>query len=439
MQATDYQIDIINNSIEVLKTGPEILQASQIRKDKAIEVGNNILDTIEQTKMDEVLDQRANNYLANINKAKKEMNESRSGVTQIMDQLKKMYTEVENELDVKKAGTVPFKIQEHRNRFAKQVAEEKEQKRREAERQAAKSKEAIEIRYQMEQNYTGQFRNYLEERQAKMQAGFNNITLDNYDQKSEALKELSISCSFTSGHLYTSRFQYHNDDELKAFSDAVIIDNEEGLTNNFMAEMNSLKDELIEKLPSKLAELQEQKRLADEAAEKKRQADEQAAAAKSKAQKEAAAKAQQEAEEARRRQEAAAAEQKRREEQEESDRKAEADRKRLEDEQAADIKKQGEQTMVMFEQEAAMAEVSTAAEVRQGYEVEILHPVGYTQVFALWFENEGKNLPVDKIGNTKLDQMKAWAEKHAHKTGTKIESKFLKYNESFKAVNRKAK
>ncbi len=36
-----------------------------------------------------------------------------------------------------------------------------------------------------------------------------------------------------------------------------------------------------------------------------------------------------------------------------------------------------------------------------------------------------------------MDQMKAWAEKHAQKTGTFIESKFLKYEESFKAVNRK--
>jgi hypothetical protein len=52
------------------------------------------------------------------------MNESRSSVTQIMDSLKSMYTEVENVLDVKKAGTVPFKIQEHRNAFAKQQAEE---------------------------------------------------------------------------------------------------------------------------------------------------------------------------------------------------------------------------------------------------------------------------------------------------------------------------
>ena len=138
-------------------------------------------------------------------------------------------------------------------------------------------------------------------------------------------------------------------------------------------------------------------------------------------------------------QEKAAEEQKAREEADAIRMQDEAAEARRKAEQDADIKKQGEQTMVMFEQEAAIAETASAAEVRQGYEIVVLHPVGYTQIFQLWFENEGKNLPVDKMGNTKLEQMKSWAEKYALKNDVKIESKFLKYEESFKAVNRKAK
>ena len=92
----------------------------------------------------------------------------------------------------------------------------------------------------------------------------------------------------------------------------------------------------------------------------------------------------------------------------------------------------------MFEQEATLAETNTP-ESRQGYEITVLHPVGYTQIFAAWFEKEGKNLPIDKIGNTKLDQMKAFCEKAAQKDGYFIESKFVKYDQSFKAINKKAK
>ena len=115
-----------------------------------------------------------------------------------------------------------------------------------------------------------------------------------------------------------------------------------------------------------------------------------------------------------------------------------AENKRLAD-LDAEVKKQGEQTMVMFEQEAAVAELGSTSAVRQGVEITVLHPVGYTQIFALWFEGEGKNLPIDKLGNTKLDQMKAWCEKKAMKDNTRIESKFLDYQDSFKAINKKAK
>jgi hypothetical protein len=138
-------------------------------------------------------------------------------------------------------------------------------------------------------------------------------------------------------------------------------------------------------------------------------------------------------------QERLAAERKKREEEEAARLAQEAAEAQRKAEEQAMIKKQGEETMVLFEKEAAIAETVQAPEARQGYEITVLHPVGYTQIFALWFEKVGKDLPVDKLGNTKLDQMKTWAEKEAHKSGTKIDSKFLQYKETFKAVNRKSK
>jgi hypothetical protein len=217
--------------------------------------------------------------------------------------------------------------------------------------------------------------------------------------------------------------------------------------------MTALRNDVVEKLASKRTELLEQKRIADEAAEAKeraRIAEEKRqeeikhanAAKKKQLEEEARIAREQEAfrmEELRKQQAAADAERKQREAEENERMMKEAADAKIKAEQEAEIKRQGEQTMVLFEQEAALATETAAPEVRQGYEIEILHPVACTQIFALWFENEGKNLPVDKILNTKVEQMKAWAEKHAHKNNVKIESKFLKYNESFKAVNRKVK
>ena len=202
-----------------------------------------------------------------------------------------------------------------------------------------------------------------------------------------------------------------------------------------------------------MAELNEQKRLADEAAaeaerqriaEEKRQQQLAAAKADEKIKLEEQQRIQREEEQKRNEklkldQERAAAEQKKREEEDAERLRLEEAETRQKAEQQQDLKTQGAQTLALFEKESMIAEAPPTPEVRQGFEIVILHPVAWVQIFQLWFENEGKNLAADKIANTKLDQMKTWAEKHAHKNDVKIESKFLKYEPSFKAVNRKAK
>ncbi|MBK7883036.1 MAG: hypothetical protein IPJ81_03890 [Chitinophagaceae bacterium] len=102
MQAENNQVAVIQNSIEVLKTGPEILQASQIKKDKAIQVGTNILTAIQQEGMNPELDERCMNYLTNVSTATKTMKENRAAVTQIMDQLKKCTQKLKMNLILKK-------------------------------------------------------------------------------------------------------------------------------------------------------------------------------------------------------------------------------------------------------------------------------------------------------------------------------------------------
>lgn len=430
----DNQVAIIHNSIEVLKTGPEILQANQIKKNKAIQVGTNILGLIIEKGMDAELDKRANNYLANVNTANKSMKESRAGVTQIMDQLKKMYTEVENELDPKKEGTIPNQIQAERDRYAKKCAAEAEERRREAERVAAKATEAINIKAEAEKRIFNKYNDYLRDRKMKLQHGFNEMTLENFEEMSQklsdyhpALKEEVIS-SFQLG-LYGS---YHTADEIKAFTEDIIKAKYREYAANYVAELTLLRDELVSQLASKKNELDEEKARKEEAEKIAKQQ----AEAKTKAAKEAAEKR---AAELKAAEEKAAEEKRLREQEEQRKIDAEAAAAKNQEETKIDIAKQGEETMAMFEKEASIAEQAAAPEAGQGYEIMVLHPVGYTQIFALWFEHEGKNLPIDKIGNIKLDQMKAWAEKFAHKQGTKIESKFIQYHESFKAVNRKSK
>lgn len=449
------QVAIIQNSLEVLKTGPAILLNNQARKDKALTVGRNILTLIMSQGMSPELDERAMKFLTNVSTANKEMKDERSAVTQIMDQLKKMYTEVENDLDVKKDGSIPSRIQKHRDQYAKQLAEEAEKRRQEAERQAQKAKEAVDLKFAAENAILNGFTQYLSEKKGKLINAFNTATLGNIAEVEAKLGAYTPNYPQTAHQAIPVKTSYwlHKAEEAEYIFNIVRADKYPGFAAQYESEMNAVKQDLLSKIPSKVNELNEQRRLAEEAARaeeeaRKAEADRQAAIARANAAEKE--RLEREAEEARKQEaarqaeiqkqrEVAAQDQLLREEEEARKRKEEEEASRIAQEQEALARKQGEETMVMFEKEAAIADGAQAPEARQGFEITVLHPVGYTQLFALWFEKVGKDLPVDKIGNTKLDQMKAWAEKEAHKTGTKIESKFLQYNETFKAVNRKAK
>lgn len=461
----DRQIAVINNSIEIFKTAPEILKANQERTAKAIQVGQNILSSWveawniedEESRLESLaaIDERSNNFLANCTKALKEEKELRAAITQMMDEFKKMFTAAENDIDKAKANTVPSRIQNNRDTYAGEVFKVQERKRKEAERIAAKAKEAIEIKSEFETSLHQQFNDFLLKAKTWLTGKFNALKLQGFADdaaqirlyKPEYKKE-----AFDSLDGKSRVAAYHNTNEYVALHEDVKQPLWESFCRKYKSEMEVFQKELVDKIPSKHEELKEEKRLADEAAAaaekaKKEEEDRQAAIAKANEEERKrleaeAAKAREEdakrQAELKRQQEEAEAARKKREEDEAAKMKAEADEAQRIAEQEAEIKKQGEQTMVMFEQEAAIAETQ-APEARQGYEINITHQAGWVQIFQLWFENEGKNMAIDKIGGTKLEQMKAWAEKHAHKTGTKIESKFINYKESFKAVNRKAK
>jgi hypothetical protein len=463
----DNQVAVINNSIDLFRTAPEVLKANQLRTSKAKGIGEAILQqwadafaiSEEDARMAALaeVDTRSNKYLINCNVALEEEKAARASITQMMDAFKKMFTEAEAELDKTKPGTVAQKIQNSRNLYAAEDNKLRERKRQEAARTAAKAKELIEIRTTFEKSYAAAFNNFLLSKKTKLQQMFNSLKLEKFADDAAQIR--LVKPQFTHNHFDSLvsdpvRWpQYHTTDEVIAIGLEVKAPLFEGYAATYQSEMNATKEDIVAKIPSKHEELKEQKRLADEAAaeqerqriaEQRRQEEIAKVNAAEKDRLIEKARIEREQEQARlakikEEQEQAAAEQKRREEEEQARLAREAEEARKKAELEAEVKKQGEQTMVLFEQEAAIAGTAPAPETRKGYDIVVTHPVGYTQIFALWFENEGKNQPIDKIGNTKLDQMKAWAEKYALKTGTKIESKFLYYEESIKAVNRKAK
>lgn len=461
----DNQVAVINNSIELFRSAPEILQANQDRTRKALAVGNSILEQWneawnmegEDARMQALAaaDERSNKFLVNSATALKEEKEARAAITQMMDEFKKMFTTAENDLDRTKTGTVTNRVQGNRDNYAGEVAKAAERKRLEAERIAAKQKDAIDIKAKIEVQLNQYFNDYLLAQKQKLTTYFNNLQLRQFadDAAQIRLYKPEFKEDRYNAFVPSISSRYHTQEEVQTMLGEKLSELYQGFAGKYEADMTAHRDSIIDQIPSKHQELKEaERRRQEEEAERKRQqeAEEERkrqiaaanAAEKERLEKEAAEQRQRDAErleQLRKEQKAAEQERLQREAQEKERLEREAQEAAAKAEQDAEMKKQADQTMVMFEQEASLADLTTAPEARQGYEIVVLHQAAWVQIFQLWFEKEGKSLPIDKIGNTKLDQMKAWAEKLAHKTGEKIESKFLRYNESFKAVNRKAK
>jgi hypothetical protein len=402
--------NIIETSLEVIKTGGVILQENKQRTTKALVVGQNIIDKFyEAGKMDADLDLRANNFLANCRKAKAEMNEARKPITQIFDSIKSEFTSTENLLDTAKADSIPCKIQNLRDQYAKDLKDEADRKRAEADAKANKEKEIIELNSTLELQFSNFMNDVLLTKKQSLNTAFSNITLENFAEKEAGLRKLNPTFPLGLWSEFRpalkSQFISHQDAE-------TIIENVKRsyLQNEssnpysvkYITELTTLKNELIDRLPSKKTELE---------AMAKAGVDE-----KAKLEKEAADRK--------------LAEEKKMQE--------DAEKSKLEASQKIELDKVAEQTQVLFNKEVEIASNVPTPESRTGYNIEVKHPIGYTQIFQLWFEKEGKGLPTDKIGNTKLDQMKTWCEKLAHKTGEKIESAYVEYHIELKAINKKS-
>jgi hypothetical protein len=450
METTSMELstqEVMHNSIEVFKTAPEILKANQDRSEKAVIVGNNIMSAWQQawsiedesTRLQELekVDARSNDYLINSAKALTSFKEARAPITQLMDTFKSMFTEAEKELDKKNKGVVTERVQLERNKYVTELAAINKRKEEEAAKVLAKKQETIDISAQAQRAYNNAIINEKTRIKNELLTSFNALKFEGF---ADAAANLRLALSELNFKYFVEQvkvsavlsYKHHLLDEVKKIVTAVrseILANDELLNIEDVKQYHS---DLCDKISGKYEELK-----ADEELRKKQAA---AAAAAAAAKDEASKKeAAEKAETLRLQAEKAEAEKIQREKEEAEKVAMEAAKASAQAETNLNVKVQGEQTMAMFEQQVEIADNTEGPAVRGGYEIEILHPVGFTQIFAIWFEKVGKDLPIDKLGNTKLEQMKAWAEKEAHKNNSKIDSKFLTYKEVFKAVNAKTK
>lgn len=426
--------------IQALATNaPAALSRNQITLQRVTEAGQALLAEYKANGFSDELDQKMNTYLVKCQTAKKECNDRRSELTKFLSEITSAFTAIENGIDKAKAGTIPAQVQQIRNDFAKFVAE----KNAEAERQRlaalAKSQEAISIKSDIQQSARAHFDRALTLGIDLITTLFNDMTLDSFEEKSKEIQNFRDTLfDFTPDMKSTMTVRYHSEEEVKAIVTEALTGYYQTFAAEYKTVINEKKQSLIEKFSGKRVALEEEEQARLAALEAKRKADELAAAAKSEADKKKAQEANEAAEKARIENERLAKEKADREEADRLKENQAAEQRAKDAAAKAELEKAAAEANAAFDN-AINAEptIESAAQVRTGYNIIVKAPAGYMLIFQQWWNIEGSKLAIDKFDKKSLGQMKSACEKHAHKTGEKIDSPFIKYENDYNVAAKK--
>ena len=368
---------------------------------KCNEAGQALLDTIEGEGMNETIDQAAADFLKKVNTTLKNMDERRKPITQIFDKVRSFFTSQEKEIDPKDSSTIPGKLVAKRNEYAKFKYEEEQKRKKEAEQRVLINNEKVSYQQAIENGLLSYFSSYLSSKVTELQNIFSGLTYVNFDR--EVIGITVFQTDYPKAHFdkFTAEYAtYYINKEIKAeIRKNTLLGKYEQYAQQYKAKISSVKQDLIDRIPSKRKELAELEQLRLANAEEAAKAEE--------------LRKQREAEEAAK-------------QLQELKRKEEADR------QEVAMKTQQSSIGNLFAGAvASVAPPPTNAKVKE--KIVVLHQQGYLEIFQMWWIGEGQTLPFDELEKI-FKKMTTYCEKKANsKDQTHIESQFISYEADVKA------
>ena len=368
---------------------------------KCNEAGQALLDTIEGEGMNETIDQAAADFLKKVNTTLKNKDERRKPITQIFDKVRSFFTSQEKEIDPKDSSTIPGKLVAKRNEYAKFKYEEEQKRKKEAEQRVLINNEKVSYQQAIENGLLSYFSSYLSSKVTELQNIFSGLTYVNFDR--EVIGITVFQTDYPKAHFdkFTAEYAtYYINKEIKAeIRKNTLLGKYEQYAQQYKAKISSVKQDLIDRIPSKRKELAELEQLRLANAEEAAKAEE--------------LRKQREAEEAAK-------------QLQELKRKEEADR------QEVAMKTQQSSIGNLFAGAAAsVAPPPTNAKVKE--KIVVLHQQGYLEIFQMWWIGEGQTLPFDELEKI-FKKMTTYCEKKANsKDQTHIESQFISYEADVKA------
>lgn len=389
------KVEEFNN---IMRSAPAVLQRNQTSVSACNQAGQALLDTIEAAggiNTDE-LDTAVADYLAKTKITVDNMNKRRKALTQLLSNVSKSFTTLEAAIDVKSPVTIPYRLQQARNKYAAKKLEEQRRREEEARRAQMVENEKAQYRSDISLLLERAYGDYVSRHISYLNGVMNRATLSTYDESVRLIKEASTDFSwsdFVKGVNDTFTTCHITAETRKSIKNEVASQKKVEFARRYAFEMDELRQSLIDRLPSLRKQLEEQEAL--------------------RRTNEAEAKRMEEERQRKAREEAARLEEARKRQEEEARAKAEADKA------AAEVQ-------AAFDFGAANAVSPATQKVKVKKKIKITNPQGFLQVYQMWFTREGINMSMEDLEKVHK-KMITFCEKIANKDGETIQSGFVKY------------
>lgn len=387
------------NIAQIVQATPKSYNDNKMSHDKCVEAGEKLLSLIEENGgvLNDELDQQIATFIEKAKKTVKRMNERRSPVTKLFDEVRSAFTAIENDIDPSKANTVSYKLQQLRNAFAKQKREEEERKR--AEMMAKQQlKQAIE-RYKIdtEENLKQQLNSAINQSINAIKDIYNAVTLENYKQSLKRIEEISTelhdgwinnlrSTSRTPAIIPTS--------DAKQIEQELITQLTSKFKEQYASEIGDMKTYVLERFPSKKANLERIAKANEAEAERLKNELEQ-----------------------RQRLEAERLE-------------AERIKREEEERKKTELAKQASEMNGLFSEQATISGYQPKASVTK--KINILNTEGILPIVSMWWSKEGCHLSIEELTKVFKKQI-SFCEKIANKEGIFVQDESVEYIDDVKA------
>ncbi|MCM1170294.1 MAG: hypothetical protein NC048_09850 [Bacteroides sp.] len=379
----------MNAFTDIMQQAPDTLAMNRTSARRCVEAGEQLLQNAAQAGMNGNLDNLMASFVAKAKRTLDATNEQRKPFTAILDEVKKQFTACENTIK-----DITARVQAERNAYATKLAEERAAAERAAAEKLRIEQRRIELKKTIHQNVLLFIEDLLNNVDKDFSAKLATVPLsamgtmhDKVDRMAfptlaDVVKEFVPVCSEIKEFPESERADIINeiagivvtDEAMEKYSD---------ICARKVAEYHD-KIDIRRRELMQMAEADESKR-----AEMQRMSDE------------------------RDRREAERKEAERKEAEEKAKAAAEAEALKKSLENRVDTQ------ATLFNQ----------PERKDKESVEIIahHPAAYLLMVQQWFDEEGKNLDMDKVAGMTFKRIKTWCEKYTSKEGVSIQSPYIEY------------